>query len=191
MMTSVSENFSSQNNQIELQLHMVGTLTKDELQPDVSIVYDHKPPQVSESARLFSVSYLPVCSPALLDEWQEAGVNRAEAVNNSTLLLHKPVSKTGQLCANLPGGSDSNVRNIIYFESIFALVRAAEKRMGIAIIPLPVSQYWLDSKSLVPLNNDPLVSEDSYWIFLHGGARCQRSARTFYRWMLDEFAFHC
>jgi DNA-binding transcriptional LysR family regulator len=188
VMTSVFDRFSSQHNQVDLHIHMTGTMTSDDLLPDVSIVYDHKPPQVKRSARLIPVSYLPACSPMMISRCRGSGFDPADTDGKVNLLLHKSASKMPKKFQECLNEWNINSKKVIYFESIFALIRATEQNMGIAIIPLPVSQRWLDSGALVPLNPKPLLSEECYWISLHGGARCERSARTFYQWMLDEFS---
>ena len=58
-------------------------------------------------------------------------------------------------------------KQIIFVDSMFALARAAQQSVGIALVPMPVSKAWFESGQLVPLHNTALVTEDYYWMTLN------------------------
>ena len=107
--------------------------------------------------------------------------------NNSTLMLHKARPYAWHQWAENAGLSKLSPRKIIFVDSMFALARAAEQGVGIALLPLPVSQDWLNTGSLIPLHTNHLVTEDFYWILINGNSSRQRSALLFFQWMLDKF----
>ena len=84
------------------------------------------------------------------------------------------------------GVADLRPKKIIYVDSMFALSRAAEQSVGIALMPLPVSQDWFDSGSLVALHDSHLVTEDYYWLVLNGNSN-KRIALTFWHWLIETF----
>ena len=69
---------------------------------------------------------------------------------------------------------------------MFALSRAAEQSVGIALMPLPVSQDWFNSGSLVALHDSHLVTADCYWLALNGNSN-KRIALTFWHWLIETF----
>ncbi len=60
--------------------------------------------------------------------------------------------------------ADLQPKKIIYVDSMFALSRATEQSIGTALMPLPASQGWFDSGSLVALHESHLRTEDYYWL---------------------------
>ena len=77
-------------------------------------------------------------------------------------------------------------KKIIYVDSMFALSRAAEQSVGIALMPLPVSQDWFDSGSLVALHESHLVTEDYYWLVLNGNSN-RKISLFFWHWLIKIF----
>ena len=76
---------------------------------------------------------------------------------------------------------------VIYVDSMFALARAAESGVGIALIPLPISQEWLDNKILVSLHQKQLKTDDYYWISINNNSSQLETARVFAEWLFEKF----
>ena len=130
---------------------------------------------------------MPVCSPSRVKDVGSEDEAVINLINNSTLMLHKARPYAWHQWAENAGLSKLNPGKIIFVDSMFALARAAEQGVGIALLPLPVSQDWLNTGSLIPLHTNHLVTEDFYWILINGNSSRQRSALLFFQWMLDKF----
>ena len=124
----------------------------------------------------------PVAVDADADE--EAAV---DLIQTSTLLLHKARPHAWTQWADNAGVSRPKSTDVIYVDSMFALARAAERGVGIALLPLPVSQDWLDNGALVALHSKYLVTEDYYWITINGNPNQRKSCLLFFQWMLRTF----
>ena len=123
--------------------------------------------------------------PSPADDFKEIRISLdKELVKNQESTFYARVS--GESMENA-GLSKLNPGKIIFVDSMFALARAAEQGVGIALLPLPVSQDWLNTGSLIPLHTNHLVTEDFYWILINGNSSRQRSALLFFQWMLDKF----
>lgn len=172
----------------EIDLHLEGLGVNDAPNPaaDISMVLSRKTPNGFKTTRLFPVRYVPACSGRLHAAWQDKSIDGLEAIKKSTLLLHKARPQAWEHWAESAGVGDISPRKIIYVDSMFALSRAAEKSVGIALMPLPVSQGWFDTGSLVALHEFQLVTQDYYWLILN--AHCNKKpALVFWRWLIDTF----
>ena len=178
--------FSDAYPDIDLQIEGLGI--NDDLNPgaDINIVLSRNTPTAIKVAKLFPISYVPACSLKLKERWQAEGITELAAIQKATILLHKARPKAWDQWAANAGVPDLQPKKIIYVDSMFALSRAAEQSVGIALMPLPVSQDWFDSGSLVALHDSHLETEDYYWLVLNGNCN-KKTALTFWHWLMETF----
>lgn len=186
LMPHINE-FTSENREIDLNIEGLDVEGELNSEADITVVLTRKTPKARKVARLFPISYMPVCSPSRLKDVGSEDEAVINVINNATLMLHKARPYAWHQWAENAGLSKLNPRKIIFVDSMFALARAAEQGVGIALLPLPVSQDWLNTGSLVPLHTSHLATEDFYWILINGNSSRQRSALLFFQWMLDKF----
>ncbi|MEX0963893.1 MAG: LysR family transcriptional regulator [Pseudohongiellaceae bacterium] len=178
--------FADAHPDIDLQIEGLGIT--DDLNPaaDINIVLSRKTPKAIKVEKLFPIRYVPACSLQLKSKWESEGITELAAIQKATILLHKARPKAWEQWAANAGIADLKPKKIIYVDSMFALSRAAEQSVGIALMPLPVSQDWFDSGSLVALHNSHLETEDYYWLVLNGNSN-KRIALTFWHWLIETF----
>lgn len=178
--------FSDAHPDIDLQIEGLGIT--DDLNPgaDINIVLSRKTPTAIKVAKLFPIRYVPACSLELKKRWENEGISELAAIKKATILLHKARPKAWEQWAANAGVADLQPRKIIYVDSMFALSRAAEQSVGIALMPLPVSQDWFDSGSLVALHESHLETEDYYWLALNGNSN-KKTSLTFWHWLIQTF----
>lgn len=82
---------------------------------------------------------------------------------------------------------DFSPTKIIQIDSIFGVARAAQQGMGIALIPLPISQSWLDEQWLYKLFEQPLTTKDKYYLVQHELSSANHSLDVFAKWVVDTF----
>lgn len=176
----------------DIDLHIEGLGITDASSPaaDINIVLSRKTPRAIKAAKLFPIRYVPACSKRQLETWEDQGIRGLEAIKKATILLHKARPRAWAQWSENAGVADLKPRKIIHVDSMFALARAAEQGVGIALIPLPVSQDWFESGALVPLHESHLVTEDYYWLTLNGNSansKSRRPALLFWHWMEESF----
>lgn len=178
--------FSDTYPDIDLQIEGLGIT--DDLDPsaDIHIVLSRKTPNAVKVAKLFPVRYVPACSMQQKEKWEMEGITELAAIKQATILLHKARPNAWRQWAENAGVTDLQPKKIIYVDSMFALSRAAEQSVGIALMPLPVSQDWFDSGSLVALHESHLVTKDYYWLTLNGNSS-RNISLIFWRWLIDTF----
>tara|TARA_B110000211_G_scaffold4144_1_gene4790 strand:- start:1445 stop:2338 length:894 start_codon:yes stop_codon:yes gene_type:complete len=178
--------FSEAYPDIDLRIEGIGIT--DDLNPaaDINILLSRKTPNAIKVAKLFPIRYIPACSREQKKKWELEGISELAAIKKATILLHKARPKAWEQWAKNAGVAGLRPKKIIYVDSMFALSRAAEQGVGIALMPLPVSQDWFDSGSLVALHESHLVTEDYYWLILNGNSN-RKISLVFWHWLIKTF----
>ena len=186
LMPHIAE-FTSTHKDIDLNIEGLGVEEELNSDADITVVLTRKTPNARKVARLFPIRYVPVCSQERISHFDVEDETAIGLLNKSTLLLHKARPHAWKYWAENAGLSELKPEKTIYVDSMFALARAAEQGVGVALIPLPVSKDWLDTGSLIPLHEKHLVTEDFYWILINGNSSKRKSALLFFQWMLEKF----
>ena len=178
--------FSEAYPDIDLRIEGIGIT--DDLNPaaDINILLSRKTPNAIKVAKLFPIRYIPACSREQKKKWELEGISELAAIKKATILLHKARPNAWEQWAGNAGVVGLRPKKIIYVDSMFALSRAAEQSVGIALMPLPVSQDWFDSGSLVALHESHLVTEDYYWLVLNGNSN-RKISLVFWHWLIKIF----
>ena len=185
LMPIISE-FSDRHQDIDLRIESMDSSGEIDPRADINIVLSRHRPAASLVEKLFPIRYIPACSRALHADWTRKGFSGIDAINVSTILLHKARPHAWTRWARHAGVGNMKPKQIIFVDSMFALARAAQQSAGIALVPMPVSKAWFDSGELVPLHETALVTEDFYWMTLNEESRNSRAGDVFWRWMSDN-----
>lgn len=178
--------FSELNGDIDLQIESMDLGGKLNTKADINIVLSRKVPSGKKVEKLFPIRYMPACSHALYEDIHSQGFDGLDAFEDCTLLLHKARPNAWLRWAKHAGIGNVQPKQIIYVDSMFALARAAEQSVGIALVPMPVSKAWFDSRALVPLHDVDLITEDFYWMSLSDKSRNLEAADRFWNWILSN-----
>jgi LysR family glycine cleavage system transcriptional activator len=185
--------FSEAYPDIDLRIEGLGITDNPNPSADITIVLSRKTPSAIKVAKLFPIRYIPACSLEQKKKWELEGITELAAIKKATILLHKARPNAWEQWAENAGVVGLRPKRIIYVDSMFALSRAAEQSVGIALMPLPVSQDWFDSGSLVALHESHLVTEDYYWLILNGNSN-RKISLIFWHWLIKTFSqqqFEC
>ena len=117
--------FSESHSEIDLHIESMDSSRDSNPDADINIVLSRHRPAARQVEKLFPIRYIPACSQALYKEWQERGVSGIDAIQDSTILLHKARPQAWVRWANHVGVGDLKPRQIIFVDSMFALARAA------------------------------------------------------------------
>lgn len=178
--------FSDAHPNIDLQIEGLGITDSVNPAADINIVLSRKTPKAVKVEKLFPIRYVPACSLQQKRKWEMNGITELAAIRSATILLHKARPKAWEQWAEHAGVEGLRPKKIIYVDSMFALSRAAEQSVGIALMPLPVSQDWFDSGSLVALHDSHLITEDYYWLVMNGNSS-RNTSLTFWNWLIETF----
>ena len=70
---------------------------------------------------------------------------------------------------------------------MIAVVRAAQRGLGAALVPMPMGELWFDEGSLVPLFDRELIMESAYYLVWKAGAGERRAVVLLRDWILSAF----
>ncbi len=169
---------------INLQLETVKNRTQNSKDTNLSIVLASSKPADAIVYELFPISYMPACSPELFNKLKPFG---KEALNQAPLIVHQSRPWAWHQWAEENDISDFSPKRIVQVDSMFSVARAAQQGIGVALIPLPLSQNWFDEGVIYPLFDQQLKTRDKYYLIQHDWHASREDLDIFVQWLLSEF----
>lgn len=176
--------WSSKYPNINIKLETIKSRTDSVTHTDVSIILSGKQQPDRNVYDLFPITYIPACNPELFNRLVAQGFN---ALTQVPLILHKARPYAWHQWAENVGFDQFQPKQIIQLDSMFSVARAAEKGLGVALIPLPISQAWFDNGTLIPLFSHPLYSHDRYYLVRHSNEQHRPEVSLLIDWILQSF----
>ncbi|MCO4799069.1 MAG: LysR family transcriptional regulator, partial [Colwelliaceae bacterium] len=177
--------WTEENPDINLQLETVKTVSQSTITTDLSIVLTNGKPNGSIVHELFPIRYAPACNKDLYKKWSSLGY---DALKKVPLILHQSRPWSWHQWADRVDIEDFDPKQIIQFDSMFGVARAAQQGMGIALIPLPMSKTWFSEQLLVKLFDHELITNDKYYLIRHENIEDGNELDTFAKWVKKQFS---
>ena len=152
---------------------------------DASIRIFKSPPKGLISHRLFPLRLIPAGSREFRDTLV---VKKNRVVGDFPLIVHEGRGNAWKKWQRLAGIELPEASSSVRLASMIAVVRAAERGLGAALVPVELSQGWFDSGSLVPLFDTPLVTNESYYFVSDSESAELATVRVLRDWVLKNFA---
>lgn len=152
---------------------------------DVSIRIFKSPPEAHAFVPLFPLRLIPAGTVNLYDS---IAVKAGKIVGDFPLVVHTSRPNAWRQWQKSSRIRLPNHKNVIRLDSMIAVVRAAERGLGAALIPQQMSDAWLNSTSLVQLFDHELVTEDTYYLVYRQQDLDNPSVQAFNKWVLRNFA---
>ncbi|AWL12313.1 HTH-type transcriptional activator AmpR [Saliniradius amylolyticus] len=171
--------------EINLQVNTVRTRSENASHTDLSVVLSQHQPTEGIARALFALSYLPVANRELLKTWQR---DNYQCLNQVPLILHRARPWAWHQWAEKVGIDDFAPSQILQIDSMFGVARAAQQGMGIALIPLPISQSWLDDGGLHMMFSQQLPTRDKYYLVQHEATVANSALKSFAEWIVKTFS---
>jgi DNA-binding transcriptional LysR family regulator len=154
---------------------------------DVSVRLFGSPPKGLASTALFPLMLVPACSPDFRAGLNMVGWNVRDPF---PLVVHTTRPDAWRLWSEFSGIRIPKTRNVIRLDSMIAVARAVERGLGAALLPLPLSNTWFQSGSLVRLFDQEMPSSDAYYVVHEKGQDHRPEVRALRNWVLQEFENH-
>ncbi|MFT6288395.1 MAG: LysR family glycine cleavage system transcriptional activator [Halieaceae bacterium] len=157
---------------------------KHPAQADISIRLFRKPPENLLANQLFPLRLVPACSPSLREKlcWDEG-----QSLENLPLIIHSKRANAWRDWARKAGVELGEHSGAIRMETMISVARAAEQGLGVALVPLPLSESWFQSGSLVRLSDHELDTADCYFMVVREKDAVRAEVQSFRAWILQEF----
>lgn len=152
---------------------------------DLSIRLFKSPPENLASHKLFPLRMFPAGSP---DFKKSIVMRKKTIVSEFPLIVHETRPKAWKLWSKSAGIALPKDSKVTRLDSMIAVVRAAERGIGAALVPVPLADQWFKQGSIVRLFNKELVSDVSYYL-VYREDRAEDPAVCLLRdWILQNFA---
>ena len=178
--------WSEKNPTINLQLETVKSGSEPSQIADLSIVLANGKPNASIVHELFPIRYVPACNKKLYKKLKNSGF---DAFKSTPLILHSARPWSWHQWADRANVSDFDPKQIIQFDSMLSVARAAQPGMGIALVPLPMSKTWFSEQLLIKLFDEELNTNDRYYLIQHESMDNKKELILFTDWVKENFLF--
>jgi LysR family transcriptional regulator, glycine cleavage system transcriptional activator len=156
------ESFFALHPGIDIQVDTVDPWPSEHpLSADVSILLTNVKPQGVKAVRLFPVTLAAVCAKGFAASVARLG---RDVFRETALIVQKARPFAWSHWANELGLDTPEPRNIIELDTMFSVVRAAERGIGIALVPEILCDAWFRSGALVRLFSLQLETDDAYFL---------------------------
>jgi LysR family transcriptional regulator, glycine cleavage system transcriptional activator len=162
-----------------------GSLQSHPAEADLSVVVDAVPDEGLASYRLFEQTFVPACSPQLR---QDAAISSIDDLNAQTLLIHEARRDGWQRWAEMSGRENLQPRSVVRFDTMQAVVQAAESGIGVALVSTRLSAGRFSTGSLVKLFETELPTGEAYYLIYRREDSERAEINSLTSWLLSEFA---
>jgi LysR family glycine cleavage system transcriptional activator len=151
---------------------------------DVSIVVGTGDWNDVQATRLFPQTYVPACSPALL---RQSGIRTMSDLAQEPLIAHNYRPDLWDRWAAMSGIDPLRPKQLIRFDTMSAVVHAAEQGVGIALVSTPLAASRFSAGSLTRLFDAELATGESYYLVTRPDDADRPAVRLLIGWMLEQF----
>ena len=152
---------------------------------DLSIRLFRAPPEGFESDLIFPLRLVPVCASAFRDKLK---LKRRRIVSDFPVIVHETYPQAWKQWSAGAGVQLPEAGKVTKLDTMIAVVRAAERGIGAALVPVPLSDAWIESGSLVRLFDHVLVADVSYYLVYRKIALADDGVAALRDWVLQTFA---
>lgn len=154
------------------------------LTSDVSVLLADVPPQGLKVTRLFSVKLVAVCAREHAATVARLGGNLFREL---ALIAHKPRPFAWNNWAEEAGLETPEPKNVIELDTMFAVVRAAQAGLGVALVPEALCGSWFSSGALVRVFPVESFAGDTYYLALRAKDAEKSEVAALTQWIVEEF----
>jgi LysR family glycine cleavage system transcriptional activator len=176
--------FSKLHDGIDLRIETQGVHGRTHAaEADISVVVGSGPWNGLIAHQLFAQTMVPVCSPEL---FSERPVLRYEDLNAHTLLVHEARRDDWDRWATTVGMKNLQPAQIVRIDSMAGAMRAAEKSIGVALLPAHLSRHKFASGRLKQVFDDELVTQEDYTLLVRAEDENRDDVRALCAWLIES-----
>lgn len=177
--------FAAEHPEIDIQVGSSDeSAEKHPSDADLSIRLFRSPPPDMPSNLLFPLRLLPAGSPEFKNAMQ---VKNKKIVSEFPIIVHETQPKAWTQWASASGIQLPENTKVIRLDSMIAVVRAAQRGIGAALVPVPMGNLWFKEGSIVKLFTKELVADVSYYLVCTEDRAEDESVIRLKNWVLENF----
>lgn len=178
--------FTARHPEIDIQ---VGTSDesseKHPADADLSIRLFRAPPPNTLSNLLFPLRMVPTGSPEFKKSLK---VSKNKIVSEFPIIVHETHAKAWTQWAKASGIKLPENSKVIRLDSMIAVVRAAQRGIGAALVPVPIGELWFKEGSVVRLFKQEYVAKVSYYLVCNEDRADDETVSLLRQWIVKNFA---
>jgi len=151
---------------------------------DVSILLADAAPAGMRSVRLFSSPLIAVCAREHAARVAQLG---REVFGTLALIVDRTRPFAWDSWADEVGLESPEPKQVIELDTMSAVVRAAERGLGVALVPAVLCDSWMRSGALVRVFAVQLATNDSYYLVSRPKDAEKPQVKALTRWALQEY----
>ena len=177
--------FSAEHPDVDIQVETSDESSeKHPADADVSIRLFKSPPEGARSNLLFPLRMVAAGSKAFKKTIKLDG----KTISSSfPLVVHETYPKAWKQWSKRTGIALPEDSKITRLGSMIAVVRAAERGLGAAMVPVPLAEQWFKQRTIVRLFDDELEADVSYYLVCREDRADDEEVRLLCDWILREF----
>jgi len=150
---------------------------------DISILLTGTPPDGLHAAPLFAFSLVAACARQHAATVARLGARVFDAL---PLIVHKSLPYAWSDWARQLGLEAPESRHFVELDSMYAVVRAAERGVGIALVPETPAAAWFDAGTLVRVFDVPLTTPDRYFVVARPEDAARPEVAAMLAWIMSS-----
>lgn len=171
---------------IDLQISTpVSSLAEHPSDLDVSVIVSKSVWKEMWATNLFPQTFVPAAHPGLL---LERNIRTAADVANQVLLIHRNRPDLWDQWAAMCGIRELRPKQVFQFDSLSAVVHAAERGAGIALVSAPVCASRLFAGTLRQIGQTELTTDESYLVVTRRDDVMRPEVRGLVEWLSRQFS---
>ena len=128
---------------------------------DISVIIAEAPARGLESHELFPLRLVGACSREVRARLDALG---SAALAQVPVVVNRMLPGVWDQWAAESGFAPPPPRNVIELDNMFAVTRAAERGVGVALVPSIVSQSWFQSGALARASDVEITTGEKYFV---------------------------
>lgn len=151
---------------------------------DVAIRLFATPPADRDCTLLFPLSLVPACSPELRERLERDPQRTATPF---PIVVHRGRPDAWKRWAAQSGVNLPMTGSIVRLDAMSAIVQAAERGLGVSLVPLQLTESAFREGRLVRLFNHALETSDAYYLVCRESSAERPDIDRFRSWVLERF----
>lgn len=179
--------FADQNRAIDIRVETTEAGALHSSASDASILLlQSRPAETGMIVHpLFPLRLAPACSPQLA---RDLKLGDPRALLGTTLIVHKARPHAWADWFASMSIVLERTPKVIHLDSMFAIARAAERGLGVALVPIPLSGTWFNTGALVRPCIGELETTDHYYFVYRADAERNPDVCALRDWVIATFA---
>ena len=115
-------------------------------------------------------------------------VRKKKIVSEFPMIVHETRPKAWSQWAEAANIQLPEKSKVIRLDSMIAVVRAAQRGIGAALVPVPIGELWFKEGSIVRLFNHEYTADVSYYLVCAENRADDKSVMLLRDWIVKNFS---